>query len=176
MWSIVKHCSSRPQCQMESERQVVLTTEMTLKSDDQIASVALKPGHKFITTLSEDANNTHEHVTQEVLVVDFKDVVAATSEVLKREQAKGPLKSESFYLLSLFKMLTTQSWLSYPLLDLLAYSTRSSPTWAFPIQHGRSTPGCRNLREEKRPSSSGRPRRVYSSVPMSLPEVSMSRV
>jgi ATP-dependent RNA helicase MSS116 len=67
---------------------------MTLKSDDQIASVALKPGHKFITTLSEDANNTHEHVTQEVLVVDFKDVIAATSEVLKREQAKGPLKSE----------------------------------------------------------------------------------
>jgi len=35
------------------------------------------------------------------LVVDFKDVVAATSEVLKREQAKGPLKSELFYLLSL---------------------------------------------------------------------------
>jgi ATP-dependent RNA helicase MSS116 len=74
---------------------------MRTKSDDQIASVALKPGHKFITTLSEDANNTHEHVTQEVLVVDFKDVVAATSEVLKREQAKGPLKSKSLHLPSL---------------------------------------------------------------------------
>ena len=78
---------------------------MRSKPNDQIASIALKPGHKFITTLSEDANNTHEHVTQEVLVVDFKDVVAATSEVLKREQAKGPLKSESSYLLPLFTAL-----------------------------------------------------------------------
>ena len=78
---------------------------MKTRSNIQIASVALKPGHKFITTLSEDANNTHEHVTQEVLVVDFKDVVAATSEVLKREQAKGPLKSESSYLLPLFTAL-----------------------------------------------------------------------
>lgn len=69
--------------------------ESVAQSDIKIASVALKPGHKFITTLSEDANNTHEHVTQDVLVVDFKDIIAATSEVLKRERAKGPLKSES---------------------------------------------------------------------------------
>jgi ATP-dependent RNA helicase MSS116 len=64
-------------------------------ADCQIASIALNPNHQFITTLAEDANNTHEHVTQEILVVDFNDIIAGTYEVLRREAEKGNLKGES---------------------------------------------------------------------------------
>jgi ATP-dependent RNA helicase MSS116 len=64
-------------------------------ADCQIASIALNPSHKFITTLGEDANNTHEHVTQEILVVEFNDIVAATYEVLRKEAEKGNLKGET---------------------------------------------------------------------------------
>ena len=57
--------------------------------------MALKSDHQFITTLKEDASNTHEHVTQEVLIADFDDIMAATYEVLRQQKEKGDFKSES---------------------------------------------------------------------------------
>ena len=52
----------------------------------QIASLALDPKHKYISTLKEEDLNTHEHVIQESLVVPAGDILAATYEALKREQ------------------------------------------------------------------------------------------
>ena len=57
--------------------------------------MALKPNHQFITTLKEEDSNTHEHVTQEVLIADFDDILAVTYEVLRQEKEKGDFKSVS---------------------------------------------------------------------------------
>jgi len=62
----------------------------------QIASLALDKEHKFITTLTEADQNTHEHVRQDSLVVPAEDILPATAEVLRQEEAKGKASSEGF--------------------------------------------------------------------------------
>ena len=65
----------------------------------QIASLALDKNHKFISTLKEEDMNVHEHVKQESLVVPNRDIIAATSAILQREQSlipdRGGFKGES---------------------------------------------------------------------------------
>ncbi|WRT65276.1 uncharacterized protein IL334_002219 [Kwoniella shivajii] len=46
-------------------------------------------GHKFITTLTDQDVNAHAHVKQETLVVEAKDIIPATVEALRNEEAKG---------------------------------------------------------------------------------------
>ena len=55
----------------------------------QIASLALNKDHKFITTLTDADQNTHEHVRQESLVVPAADILPATAAVLKHEEQQG---------------------------------------------------------------------------------------
>lgn len=62
----------------------------------QIASLALKKDHKFITTLTEEDVNVHDHVRQESLVVPSSDVLSASLDVLLNEEAKGQDGSAGF--------------------------------------------------------------------------------
>jgi ATP-dependent RNA helicase MSS116 len=52
--------------------------------------LALKKDHKFISTLSEDDTNVHEHVRQELALVPQEDVLPLTMAALLREEAKDP--------------------------------------------------------------------------------------
>ncbi|CAK9787096.1 unnamed protein product [Cutaneotrichosporon oleaginosum] len=53
----------------------------------EISSIALNPDHEFISTLKDEDINAHEHVVQESLIVPAKDIIAATIEVLRREES-----------------------------------------------------------------------------------------
>lgn len=53
----------------------------------QIASLALDRDHKFISTLTEEDVNVHEHVIQESLVVPDDEVIIAGAEAIFREQS-----------------------------------------------------------------------------------------
>jgi ATP-dependent RNA helicase MSS116 len=61
--------------------------------------LALSEDHKFISTLTEEDVNVHEHVIQESLVVPNNDVLIAGAEVIFREQTfsaeRGGFKGES---------------------------------------------------------------------------------
>ena len=67
-----------------------------------MASLALNKDYKFITTLTEEDQNTHKHVRQESLVVPANDMMPATMEVLRQEEALastlGGFKGLSFAL------------------------------------------------------------------------------
>ena len=144
----------------------------------KIASVALKPSHQFITTLKEEDSNTHEHVTQEVLIADFDDILAVTYEVLRQQKEKGDFKSESgcFSRPSLVAVTDhRQSWSFFLPLEPLVYITKSSPTSKCRTLPGRFIRECHNPLVEKLPKLSGMPKRGSCSVRMSLLEVSMSR-
>ena len=54
-----------------------------------MASLALNKDYKFITTLTEEDQNTHKHVRQESLVVPAHDIMPATMEVLRQEEANA---------------------------------------------------------------------------------------
>lgn len=64
----------------------------------QIASLALDKNHEFISTLTEEDVNVHEHVIQESLVVPDTEVLVAGAEVIFREQSlsaeRGGFKGE----------------------------------------------------------------------------------
>ncbi|KAK4689976.1 hypothetical protein P7C73_g113, partial [Tremellales sp. Uapishka_1] len=70
-------------------RQTLLFSATIPKEVHTIASLALSPAHKFITTLTEEDVNVHEHVMQESLIVPGGDILPATLEVLLREEEKG---------------------------------------------------------------------------------------
>jgi ATP-dependent RNA helicase MSS116 len=80
-------------------RQTLLFSATIPKEVHTIASLALLPSHKFITTLTEADNNTHEHVEQFSVVVPPSDILAATLELIEREQKRqaelGGFKSKS---------------------------------------------------------------------------------
>jgi hypothetical protein len=43
-----------------------------------------------VSTLSDEDQNVHEHVKQELVVVPLEDSLPATYAAIKREQAKSP--------------------------------------------------------------------------------------
>lgn len=75
----------------------------------QIANLALSKDHKFITTLSEEDVNTHEHVVQESLIVPSGDIIPATLEALKREEhnisERGGFKGKPSFIVPLFPII-----------------------------------------------------------------------
>lgn len=48
----------------------------------KIASLALLPKHQYISTISEDEQNTHEHVKQEYITTPLSDSFALTAKFL----------------------------------------------------------------------------------------------
>jgi len=54
----------------------------------QIASIALLPEHKFISTLTAEDLNTHERVDQHYQAVPLHDLMAASVEILLDEYEK----------------------------------------------------------------------------------------
>ncbi|ORX36028.1 P-loop containing nucleoside triphosphate hydrolase protein [Kockovaella imperatae] len=66
-------------------RQTLLFSATLPKEVENIASIALKKEHKFISTLKEEDVNVHQHVRQESVVVPGNDIVAATYVALQRE-------------------------------------------------------------------------------------------
>lgn len=53
----------------------------------QIAQLALLPGFSFVSTLTEEDSNTHEHVPQFSLVTPLNDVFAMTLATIRAEVA-----------------------------------------------------------------------------------------
>lgn len=79
-------------------RQTLLFSATLPAEVHSISSIALLPDHRFISTLKDEDVNAHKHVVQESLVVEPKDVIAATVEVLRREEMlageRGGFKGE----------------------------------------------------------------------------------
>ncbi|TXT03852.1 hypothetical protein VHUM_04329 [Vanrija humicola] len=67
-------------------RQTLLFSATLPAEVHSISSIALLPDHKFISTLKDEDVNAHKHVVQEALVVKPNDIIAATVEVLRREE------------------------------------------------------------------------------------------
>ncbi|KLT41911.1 DEAD-domain-containing protein [Cutaneotrichosporon oleaginosum] len=68
-------------------RQTLLFSATVPAEVHSISSIALNPDHEFISTLKDEDINAHEHVVQESLIVPAKDIIAATIEVLRREES-----------------------------------------------------------------------------------------
>ncbi|SGY45300.1 BQ5605_C001g00271 [Microbotryum silenes-dioicae] len=72
-------------------RQTLLFSATIPAQVHQIASLALLPTHRFVTTLTEEDQNTHEHVPQFSVVADLHDSFAATLVAIRAEIAThGP--------------------------------------------------------------------------------------
>lgn len=67
-------------------RQTLLFSATLPEGVHSISSIALKPDHKFITTLKEEDINAHKHVVQELLVLPGDQMISGALEVLKREE------------------------------------------------------------------------------------------
>lgn len=67
-------------------RQTLLFSATLPEGVHSISSIALKPDHKFITTLKDEDINAHKHVVQELLVLPGHQMIAGALEVLKREE------------------------------------------------------------------------------------------
>ena len=77
------------------DRQTLLFSATMPSGVESMASVVLKPEHKFISTLKEEDQNVHQHVRQEVIVVSNEDVMPSTLGVLLNEAKRNPnYKSE----------------------------------------------------------------------------------
>lgn len=124
----------------------------------QIASLALDKDHQFISTLTEEDVNVHEHVIQESLIVPNTDVLIGGAEAIFREQSlseeRGGFKGESFFNTRetgrcVVGLLTSQLWLSSPLLAQLLSWPTSSTTFPHPslCQYGKFTLVCLSLHE-----------------------------
>lgn len=71
-------------------RQTLLFSATIPDSVMGIAKDALKPDHKFISTIKEDDVNVHQHVKQELIVVEQAQLLPATLGAIEREAIKNP--------------------------------------------------------------------------------------
>ncbi|KAI9631920.1 P-loop containing nucleoside triphosphate hydrolase protein [Dioszegia hungarica] len=83
---LVKIIESLPQ-KSAQPRQTLLFSATIPAEVHNIASLALDKNHEFISTLTEEDVNVHEHVIQESLVVPDTEVLVAGAEVIFREQS-----------------------------------------------------------------------------------------
>ncbi|SCV74294.1 BQ2448_6726 [Microbotryum intermedium] len=68
-------------------RQTLLFSATISAQVHQIASLALLPTHRFVTTLTEEDQNTHEHVPQFSVIADLHDSFAMTLVTIRAEIA-----------------------------------------------------------------------------------------
>jgi ATP-dependent RNA helicase MSS116, mitochondrial len=79
-------------------RQTLLFSATVPKSVKEIASLALKPKYSFVDTVGEDAEQTHSHVLQEIMVCSDETQLAAIAAILERETTTGqPFKIMVFF-------------------------------------------------------------------------------
>jgi ATP-dependent RNA helicase MSS116 len=67
------------------------------QSVQEIAKNALRPGFQFIDTVGEDTDQTHQHVTQELVVMDLEDQIPSILSVLMREMSVPNFKVIVFF-------------------------------------------------------------------------------
>jgi len=74
----------------KNERLTLLFSATVPKAVQVIAASTLRPGYTFIDTVGEEAEQTHEHVKQEIVVSTPEDMVKSTAAVLKRAMDSDP--------------------------------------------------------------------------------------
>lgn len=67
------------------------------QSLQEIARNALRPGYQFIDTVGQDADQTHQHVTQELVVMNLEDQIPSILSVLMREMSVPNFKIIVFF-------------------------------------------------------------------------------
>ncbi|OXC68994.1 hypothetical protein AYX13_02283 [Cryptococcus neoformans] len=120
-------------------RQTLLFSATLPTEVHSIASIALKKDYKFITTLTEEDVNAHEHVRQEFLVISAEDLIPATMEVMRNEESKNKDFKVIAFLptaraAALFHGVFSSLPISYPVWEIhsrLSQSKRASTTEAF---------------------------------------------
>jgi len=73
-----------------SSRQTLLFSATVSTEVKQIAALALRPGYKFISTVPADEVNTHEHVPQHHVIVNFNDIMPVTLALIHDEMMRNP--------------------------------------------------------------------------------------
>jgi len=73
-------------------RQTLLFSATVPKSVSEIARIALRPKYNFVDTVGEDADQTHLHVKQEVIVAPQAEQLNVIASILAREASQQPYK------------------------------------------------------------------------------------
>lgn len=78
-------------------RQTLLFSATVPSSVSEIASVALRPKYNFVDTVGEDADQTHLHVQQQLIVTSQEKQMLALTSILDQETSQKPYKVIVFF-------------------------------------------------------------------------------
>lgn len=70
-------------------RQTLLFSATIPPSVNEIASLALRPNYKFVDTVGEDAEQTHVHVQQQLMVTTQEAMIRSLFAILDRETSSA---------------------------------------------------------------------------------------
>lgn len=78
-------------------RQTLLFSATVPDSVSEIARIALRPEYEFVNTVSEEEEQTHLHVRQELVVAPQADQISALASILFQEMSAGHYKVIVFF-------------------------------------------------------------------------------
>lgn len=72
-----------------NQRQTLLFSATFTQSIKEIAKMSLKSGYSFIDTVGEETEQTHQHVNQELVMCENKDMIHNIAGVIDREMSRN---------------------------------------------------------------------------------------
>ena len=92
-----------------NQRQTLLFSATFTQSIKDIAKMSLKSGYSYIDTVGEETEQTHQHVNQELVVCENKDMIHTIAGVIDREMSRN---STNYKIMVFFNTARTTGYFS----------------------------------------------------------------